>query len=256
MKDIFNKLTTISKNENILIENKDIDSVEYVYVTVKEGIESKDLVSFLKDYYDLQNEIYSEESKTLEKQTEKNEVTVESRTKILNMLLNLKGLSIDKKIEAIRYSLTREDLLDVNMLLNITSLVRNYNNFSKDFFEVENCYFNKIMDFVDARTELQEELKVLSKQLSIYFLSLFKSYNKTHYTPLEKHIELPSLYASLFMSMDILSLSSIFSSCEPFSTDECVYIENGIAFLTVLLQKSNLANTLLNDFFMNKEKQK
>lgn len=254
MKDIFNKLVTISNNNNILVEEKDIDNIKYVCVTVNEGIENKDLISFLKDYYDLQNEIYLEESKILKKQAENNEVTAESRTKILNMLLNLKDLSINKKIDAIRYSLTREDLLDVNMLLNITSLVRNYNNFSKDFFEAENCYFNKIMDFVDARTELQEELKILTKQLSIYFLSLFKSYNKTHYTPLEKHIELPSLYASLFMSMDILSLSSIFSSCEPFSTDECVYIENGIAFLTILLQKSNLANTLLNDFFIDKEK--
>ena len=76
---------------------------------------------------------------------------------------------------------------------------------------------------------------------------MFKSYNKTNYTPLDKHKPLPKLYKALFMTSDFLTLSGIFSVSKPFSTEECVYLDDAVECLINLQLKGQFGIDFLND---------
>ena len=117
------------------------------------------------------------------------------------------------------------------------------------FFNDSKIYVNSIEDLLDVKLDLTDELKGFQKQLSIYFISLFKSYNKFSYEPLDKHIELPEIYKNIILSLDILTLSGIFSVSEPFSTNECVYIDSAIIYMNELLMKGTISSNLFSTLF-------
>lgn len=197
-------------------------------INVKDGIDKDALLVILKEIFD-----YEAETKEI-------------------VYLNLKGLNTSLITEAVRYSLTREDLRNPYMILNIINLIKIYNTLDDSFFENDKIYVNSIEDLLDVKLDLSEELKKFQRQLSIYFISLFKSYNKFSYEPLDKHIELPEIYKNIILSLDILTLSGIFSVSEPFSTEECIYIDSAITYMNELLMRGSLSINLLNTLFGDK----
>lgn len=177
----------------------------------------------------------------------------ESNSEHINILLLLKGLDITKIEEAVKYSLTREDLRDPIMILNILNFIKTYNTLSDDFFENENIYVSSLDDFLDLKLALRKELKEFSQKLSIYFISLFKSYNKTDYVPTDVHMELPWIYRSIMLSSDILTLSGIFAVSEHFDTERCVYIDEAFKYVSSLLMKNSISIACLNNFLEGKQ---
>ena len=107
-------------------------------------------------------------------------------------------------------------------------------------------------DLLDIKLELSEDLAKFQKQLSIYFISLFKSFNKTSYEPLDKHIDLPETFKNIIMALDILTLSGIFSVSEPFMTSDCIYINNANLIMFELLAKGSLSAHLINNLLGEK----
>lgn len=192
-------------------------------VSVKDGIDKDTLLNDLKLIYDFES---SEEA---------------------IVFLNLKGLNTSLLTEAIKYSLTREDLRNPYMLLNIINLIKIYNTLDDSFFANEKIYVSSIEDLLDIKLDLTSEIAEFQKKLSIFFISLFKSFNKTQYEPLDKHIDLPDIYRNIILSLDILTLSGIFSVSEPFSTSECIYINNANVYLTELLARGSLSALLMNN---------
>ena len=162
--------------------------------------------------------------------------------------LNLKGLTTEFKIEAFKYSLTRDDICDPYMILNMFNLIKIYNTLDDSYFSSPVIYINSIEELLDIKLELQSELKQFAKQISIYFLSLLKSYNKTSYTPLDQHQELPLLYGHIFQFSDFLTICGIFSITEPFSTEECKYIDDAFVYIKLLVEKSMISDNLLMKF--------
>lgn len=165
-----------------------------------------------------------------------------------SVLLFLKSLSMDKKVEIIKNALLNEELKNPVMILNIINLIKITNTFSSEFFEDENIYVSKVSELVDLRLKLKKELQEFTKKLNIYFISLFKSYNKVTYSPLDNHKKMPRLFKIIMESTDILTLSGIFSVGESFNTSECMFIEDGIEILSFLLDKGGLSSYLMNSF--------
>ena len=199
-----------------------IDDENELKVNVKDGIDKDTLLSVIKTVFDYE---------------------VENGP----VFLNLKGLPVSLITEAVKYSLSREDLRDPYMLLNIINLIKIYNTLDDSFFENEKIYVSSIEDLLDVKLDLTSEIAEFQKKLSIFFISLFKSFNKTQYEPLDKHIDLPDIYRNIILSLDILTLSGIFSVSEPFSTSECIYINNANVYLTELLARGSLSALLMNN---------
>lgn len=206
---------------------KIIDNEEVLKINVKDGIDKDYLLSILKSIFDYEVE---------------NDL----------VFLDLKGLPISLISESVKYALTREDLRDPYMLLNIINLIKIYNTLDDSFFENEHIYVSSIEDLLDIKLELSEDLAKFQKQLSIYFISLFKSFNKTSYEPLDKHIDLPETYKNIIMSLDILTLSGIFSVSEPFMTSDCIYINSANLIMFELLAKGSLSAYLMNNLLGEK----
>lgn len=203
----------------------DIVNDDIFKLNVKEGISSNQLIDLLKIIYDY-----------------------EQRPKTKNIFLNLKKLNTELKAEAIKYALSREDLKDPVTSLNIFNLIKTYNTLDDSFFEDENVWVNSLEDLLDLKLEIHDELKIFVKQFSIYFLSLIKSYNKMIYTPLDNHIDLPQIYKTLFLSMDFMTASSIFSISDPINTEDLIYIDNSTSYLIEMMVKNCLGIGLLNAF--------
>lgn len=164
-----------------------------------------------------------------------------------NITLDLKGLDLSIIQEFVKIGLRREDLSDPLMMLNIINLIKIYNVLNDNFLQSENVYFSDTEQILDTRLELREELEDFVQQLSIYFISLFKSYNKTTYVAQDTHKKLPKIFKNIFLMSDFLTLSGIFASSKPFSTDQCVYLEDAIECMYTLEQKSAIGYSLISD---------
>lgn len=175
----------------------------------------------------------------------------ENLQKEINILCNLKNLSLDKLINAFKYALSREDLKDPLMLLNIIAIIKNDNTLDDSFFENKNIFISSIDDMLDLRIGLKSEIKAFKKQLSIYFLSLFKTYNKTHFMPSDNIVELPNIYNAIMLSIDLSVISGIFATSESFNTNECVYIKDAYKYLSNLMMKNAISMAFFKEFVEN-----
>lgn len=204
-----------------------------IKIKVLDTIDLEDLNTLILELFDYENKLQPEEKN--------------------NILLILKDLSVDKLAEVFKVALRTDNLSDPLLTLNIINLIKTYNSLSDEFFADENIYINSMEDFIDLKYEIQEELQAFIKQLSIYFISLFKSYNKLIYTPLDNHISLPIVYKNIFMATDLLTLSGIFAASPNFNTDECIYITDALEVLLLLQEKTNISTCLMNDFLKGLE---
>lgn len=175
----------------------------------------------------------------------------ENLQKEINILCNLKNLSLDKLINAFKYALSREDLKDPLMLLNIIAIIKNDNTLDDSFFENKNIFISSIDDMLDLRIGLKSEIKAFKKQLSIYFLSLFKTYNKTHFMPSDNIVELPNIYNAIMLSIDLSVISGIFATSESFNTNECVYVKDAYKYLSNIMMKNAISMAFFKEFVEN-----
>lgn len=212
-------------NTDLSIDKKEDGTSVYKF-TPHTDISKDELLNLLQQVYDVENkEGYND-----------------------TIFLNLKGLSVELLAEAFKYSLSREDLRNPSMLLNIINYIKSGTKLNDVFFENENIYVTSIVDLLNLKLAIKKELDEFIRKLSIHFIALFKSYNKLSFTPLDKHIQLPNIYKSIFLSSDILTLSGIFALSKNFEIDECIYIEDAYHILNELLLKSSIGINLMNDF--------
>ena len=202
---------------------------ETISIGFSDSISDDELINSLKYIYDYEN--------TLE---------------ILpTICINLRGLSVDKLSKAFQYALKREDLKDPLMILNILNLIKGNIKLNDEFFNDEYNFITNIVNMLNLKLSIKNDLEEFIKTLSIHFIALFKSYNKLSFTPLDKHIKLPTVYRNIILSTDILTLSGIFSMSKSFDTDECVYIDDAFYILSQLLMKSSIGISLMSDFLRN-----
>lgn len=164
------------------------------------------------------------------------------------VMFDLKNASTTQKIDALRYGMQTPTIQDPLMQLNIYNLVKSYNNMNEEFFNSTDIYFKDVEEILDVKLALGKEIKAFIRQLSIYFMSLFKSYNKFMFTSADEHIELPELYKNMILSSDMLTLSGIFAKTPEFSTNELIYIDNAYMYLTVLINRCNNGLDMMEAF--------
>lgn len=179
---------------------------------------------------------------------------LENQLNINNLIVKLKNLQLEKKVEAIKFALSYENLKDPLMLLNIFNLIKTYNTLDDSFFSNQYIFILNIQELLDLKLEINEQLKQFTKQLSIYFISLFKSYNKISFTPLDVHMQLPNIYKYIILSADLLTLSSIFSISQYFNTKQCIYIDNAMHYINELTIKNNIGINFINKLFQDQKK--
>lgn len=169
------------------------------------------------------------------------------------IMVNMKDAPVNIKAAIIKEVLKYEDLTDPLMLLNIYNLIKSYNSLDDSYFQSQDIYVNSIEELLDLKLALASDLKDFSRRLSIYFLSLIKSYNKLVFTPADEHVQMPQIYEALILSSDLLTMAGIFAKAPAISTDELMYIDNAYVYMTSLISKSNICAGLMEDFYNSME---
>ena len=186
-------------------------------------ISTEDLINSLKTVYDYENSLQT----------------------VPNIVLDLKNVPTDCLIEAFRYSMKREDLVNSSMLLNILNLIKTYNSLDEDFFSNPNVYFTALQDLLDVKMALKPDLDEFITKLSRWYLSIIKSMYKFEFTYLDKHYELPKIYRRIILSTDFLTLSGILSKAKTISTDELVLVDDAYWYMSELSSRMCVGNRFM-----------
>ena len=166
----------------------------------------------------------------------------------VTVMVDLKHCKVDTKAEVIRFALGYNDLEDPLMLLNILNLVKMYNTLDDNHFAADDVFVNSIEELLDLKLLLSSDIKEFSRKLSIYFLSIIKSYNKMTFTPADDHTVLPKVFEALILASDLLTLSGIFAKATNISTEDLVYVDNAYIYMTSLINKGITTSSLLGEF--------
>ena len=164
------------------------------------------------------------------------------------VFLDLRGLPTEVLAQGLRFSLKHINLRDPIMILNLIVLVKTYNTLQDEFFNDQHIYVTSLEQMLDLKLALSKDLKQFIKTLSVYFISLLRSYPKFVFTPMDTHIKLPELYKIMITSMDFLTLCGVFAISQPFNTDQCVYVDDALEIVNVLLSKNNIALMMMKKF--------
>lgn len=225
---------TSSTNDLITFLTKTCSDITYnesdsnVNIIISNSIDKSELLKFLEELFKIEKELTKQNKN--------------------NVFLRLKDLNTEKLADVFRLAMKTEDLSDSLLILNLINLVKSYNSLDDSFFNNDEIYVKDIEDLVDLKIEIQPELQDFINKLSIYFLSMLKSYNKYSFTVLDEYQSLPNLYLTIFNSCDFLTLCSIFANAEPFSTDKCIYLNNTLECMVNLQLKGNIAISCVSDF--------
>lgn len=213
-----------------LIKKYSFTTLEENRIKVNKEVSPSDILSFVKEYCDLQ-----------------------ANEEEWNYYLDLKGVNQKALIEAIKYMLSREDLKDKLVILNIISLIKPCNSLDDEVFKSEDIYFNSLTEFLDFKLALNENLKEFCTTLSIYYVSLFKSYAKLEISFLDDARDMPSLYGTLIASLDFFTLGGIFSKARPFNTDACFVIKSAAVYVSNLADKNKITSSLYEAILTDKK---
>lgn len=170
-----------------------------------------------------------------------------------DLLLDFKDLDEKKLLIVFKYAMENVNKSSPLITLNLFNLLKTYNTMDESFFDNKDIYFKNLIQMVDVKLDLENEIKEFLKKYSMYFLSLIKCYNKLSYTPLETVTPLPKLFQVLFSMMDFGTAAGIFSRSPAINTDETLQLENAYEYLGLMLVKTGMSINFLADFY-NEEK--
>lgn len=166
--------------------------------------------------------------------------------------LDLKVLSKEQLIQAYKVILKIENNKNQVLLLNLLNVIKTYNDYdSESFFNNKLIYISSIMDYLDIRIALQDEIQEFQNKLAIYFYSLFRSLDKAEYTILDPYITIPSTFYSLLRSSDLITISGIISRTK-FTSDDLLYVTNALDIVESLSDKLTTGSFLISSILGNK----
>lgn len=251
-------LTLNIKDFNAELLEQTFDDNQEVKVVFDKDISKDDLISTLKCIFDYENSILEENKQELEKimsEKKEDEVIKDIEQKdIPNIYINAKSLSNEMIIELFRYSLSRDDILNSTVILNIFNLIKTYNSFDKSYFENEFIFVSDLEPLLVIKQGLNDEIKKFIRELTIWFYSLFKSINKVEYTFLDEHYELPTIFKRMFQVTDLVTIAGIINKSPEFSSSELKNVDNAMYFVSDLSKKLVMGNTLLEMFLNDNSK--
>ena len=141
------------------------------------------------------------------------------------------------------------NLSNDSLIINIMSLIKQYNTFNDKFFSDDRIFFSSIEQFLDVKIALQKEIQQISFLIAEYFISIIRSINKTEYTVLDSYEEMPDFFKSVFLASDLVALSSILAIVPKEHTFNLKFIKGAHLYISQIIQRYQLASTLMDNFF-------
>lgn len=210
MKLIYTTQENLKENLN----NKDKEEIE---LSFDKGLSIEDLSKQVKEVLDIEKDFIG-----------------------YPLYLRLKDFSFEHKVRIMKDALNNADLNDIILTLNIINLIKCSNDLPDEYFQDDNIIFNSIVEILDLSIELEEDLTKIRRDVSVAFMSLFKSYHKFEYADTEKHIQLNNLIRNILLTCDLLTLSTMFSVSDDINSSELYYVDNAMFLIQNILYKNSI----------------
>lgn len=162
----------------------------------------------------------------------------------------IKNLSYDYRKEALGCALKTPQLKNPIFLQNVFCLIKGYNTFEEAYFEHEQVFLNDEVEFLDIFDDLEEEIKIVTRQVAEYYVSMLKTCNLVEAVENNPNaVEMENLYVYLFNSMDVTILAKVLSSVKDSSIWETKKIVlNSLGYLGQIAEKFIFTNTVMSLF--------
>lgn len=155
-------------------------------------------------------------------------------------------LETDELCELMRMALTRESLVNTQLLANINILVSGYNTLDDSLFQSPLILFSDIEQLLDVKLTLGKEIKDFQTKTVYWYLSCLYSAHKVEYTYLDQTVKMPNLWRKFLMATNLLTISQIMSKAEPINTSSLVLVENAYPVIMELSANMSLASRILS----------
>ena len=155
-------------------------------------------------------------------------------------------LETDELCELMRMALTRETMVNTQLLANINILVSGYNMLDDSLFQSPLILFSDIEQLLDVKLTLDKEIKDFQTKTVYWYLSCLYSAHKVEYTYLDQTVKMPNLWRKFLMATNLLTISQIMSKAEPINTSSLVLVENAYPVIMELSANMSLASRILS----------
>ncbi len=147
--------------------------------------------------------------------------------------IDIRSLPTEQKIEAFKIALSNEDLIDSLFILNIYNLIKGSNTFSEGYFASESVFFTNIVEFLDVKRAIKQELSEFVRKLCVWYLSIISSCGVTAETARKDVVSIPFIHQRILYISNFVSMSNVIQGLgEPISTDELYNVQNPFAYLS------------------------
>lgn len=121
-----------------------------------------------------------------------------------NDIIGIRNWKVEDKINFFKQAIKDEGLRNTNIIINIALLLKRLNNYDDTIFEREDIYFTSLVELVDVKLELKNELDELRKVIVKYYLSVIKSLVVKNE---EQSKEIANLYYLLLRVLSVYDIS-------------------------------------------------
>ena len=157
-----------------------------------------------------------------------------------------KGLSTEELCELMRIALTRQTLVNNQLLANINILINGYNTLDDSLFESPMILFADIEQLLDVKLTLDKEIKDFQTNTIYWYLSCLYSAHKVEYTYLDQTVKMPNVWRKFLMATNLLTISQIMSKANPIDTSKLVLVENAYPVIVELSANMSIASHILS----------
>lgn len=157
-------------------------------------------------------------------------------------MIELKNKSQEEKIQAFKDYLNDPNNEDPIMSLNLFNLIKYGNNWDQSFFEHPDIIFNSILEFINIKNGLKEELSIFCNRLLNIFYNCI--YNCCKIITDEEVKPIPAIYKNILLQGDFLFMSELANEYKFTSFEDAVY-ESPFSVLVPMANKISIFNNLI-----------
>lgn len=140
----------------------------------------------------------------------------------------------DKK-EFIRFLLSQNGMLNNQVIINLSLLLKKNKSLTKDMFQREDIFFNDYIELLDVKQDLRKELNELRKDIISIYYSAVKSISILNQ---EESYDVCNLKFLLMFLLNMEDISVISQLVENVESKDIIYITNGQKIVDQILENS------------------
>ena len=111
-----------------------------------------------------------------------------------SLILEVKELSTEDKIQCFRYFLNTDVITNVSVISNLFLLINGITDIDDDALADKRIFFNSLEEYIDVKLEIKNDIDVFNTKLLEYYLGIIKGLS-VNLDELKSHI--PNTYFNL-----------------------------------------------------------